>query len=103
MTTKPINILIFGYYFRQNFGDDLFKYVFENYIFTSSSFKGVTPKLIFKNIEDLDNDIDIYNSIDKVIIGGGDLINNFFSLIINYILINFCFVSRSVHEIVHLR
>lgn len=78
MTTKPINILIFGYYFRQNFGDDLFKYVFENYIFTSTSFGGVTPKLIFKNIEDLDNDIDIYNSIDKVIIGGGDLINNFF-------------------------
>ena len=71
--SKPLNILIFGYYFRQNFGDDLFQYIFEKYIFNSSNYN-----LIFKNIDDLDLNIDIYSTVDKIIIGGGDLINNFF-------------------------
>lgn len=74
--SRSLNILIFGYYFRQNFGDDLFQYVFDTYIFTNEI--NVTYNLIFKNIEDLNNDIEIYDTIDKVIIGGGDIINNFF-------------------------
>jgi hypothetical protein len=76
---KTLNILVFGYYFCNNFGDDLFKYVFENYIFNTVA-GGQNPpyNLIFKNIEDLDNDIHIYSTIDKVIIGGGDIINEFF-------------------------
>ena len=69
-------ILIFGYYFRQNFGDDLFKYVFENYIFLDTP--NTSYNLIFKNIEDLNNDTDVYKTIDKVVIGGGDIINDFF-------------------------
>lgn len=77
---KSLNILVFGYYFRDNFGDDLFKYVFEKYIFGVATPSDAIPKynLIFKNIEDLDNDTRIYSTIDKVIIGGGDIINNFF-------------------------
>ena len=70
---NTLNILIFGYYFRDNFGDDLFKYVFEKFIFNEPKYN-----LIFKNIEDLDNNTHIYSTIDKVIIGGGDIINEFF-------------------------
>jgi len=76
---KTLNILVFGYYFRDNFGDDLFKYVFEKYIFNTITGGQKSPyNLIFKNIEDLDNDIRVYSTIDKVIIGGGDIINEFF-------------------------
>lgn len=77
MNDNILNILVFGYYFRDNFGDDLFKYTFEKYIFGVAT---PTPKynLIFKNIEDLDKNTKIYSTIDKVIIGGGDIINNFF-------------------------
>ena len=78
MNNTSLNILIFGYYFRDNFGDNLFKYVFENYIFNSPVENFPKYNLIFKNIEDLDTDTKIYSTIDKVIIGGGDIINNFF-------------------------
>lgn len=70
------NILIFGYYFRQNWGDDLFKYVFQNYIFNNTP--SVSYNLTFKNIEEINIDTHIYSTIDKVIIGGGDIINDFF-------------------------
>lgn len=66
-----LNILIFGYYNRNNWGDDVFQYVFNNYIFPDK----INYNLIFKNLYDLDNNIDLYKSIDKVIIGGGDIIN----------------------------
>lgn len=69
-----INILIFGYYNRQNWGDDVFEYVFKNYIFSDSS----KYNLIFKNLDDLDTNVKQYNKIDKVIIGGGDIINEYF-------------------------
>jgi polysaccharide pyruvyl transferase WcaK-like protein len=80
MNDNTLNILVFGYYFRDNFGDDLFKYTFEKYIFGVTTPNNATPKynLIFKNIEDLDKNTHIYSTIDKVIIGGGDIINNFF-------------------------
>ena len=68
-----LNILILGYYGRQNWGDDVFEYVFKNYIFKQDNYN-----LIFKNIDDLDVDTDVYKTIDKVVIGGGDIINNYF-------------------------
>jgi polysaccharide pyruvyl transferase WcaK-like protein len=69
-----INILIFGYYDRQNFGDDIFEYVFKTYIFNDSDKYNV----VFKNIDNLDIDTNDYKNIDKVIIGGGDIINEYF-------------------------
>jgi hypothetical protein len=67
-------ILIFGYYNRQNWGDDVFEYVFKNYILKDSS----KYKLIFKNLDDLNKNVNVYQSVDKVIIGGGDVINDYF-------------------------
>lgn len=67
-------ILIFGYYNRQNWGDDVFEYVFKNYIFNDSN----KYELIFKNLDGLNNDIELYKTVDTVIIGGGDIINSYF-------------------------
>lgn len=67
-------VLIFGYYNRQNWGDDVFEYVFKNYIFNDTD----KYELIFKNLDELDTDIELYKTIDKVIIGGGDIINSYF-------------------------
>lgn len=69
-----LNILIFGYYFRQNWGDDLFEYVFKNHIFNDTSKYNIT----FKNLDDLEKNVSAYANIDKVIIGGGDIINDYF-------------------------
>lgn len=67
-------ILIFGYYNRQNWGDDVFEYVFKNYIFNDAN----KYELIFKNLDGLNHDTELYNTIDTVIIGGGDVINSYF-------------------------
>lgn len=67
-------ILIFGYYNRQNWGDDVFEYVFKNYIFNDSN----KYELIFKNLDGLNYNTEVYNTIDTVIIGGGDVINSYF-------------------------
>lgn len=69
-----INILVFGYYNRQNWGDDVFKYIFESYIFKDSS----KYNLKFKNLDDVAVETESYVSIDRVIIGGGDVINEYF-------------------------
>lgn len=65
-----MNVLILGYYGHANFGDDLFQYIFENYVFKQSN---VT--FTIRTIEDLSN---LTNTYDKIIIGGGDLVNKFF-------------------------
>jgi polysaccharide pyruvyl transferase WcaK-like protein len=67
-------ILIFGYYNRQNWGDDVFEYVFKNYIFNDSN----KYQLIFKNLDSLYTSTESYTDIDVVIIGGGDVINSYF-------------------------
>ena len=68
-----INILIFGYYNNQNWGDDVFEHVFKEHIFKDEKYN-----LTFKNLNDLNQNTNIYKSIDKVIIGGGDIINDYF-------------------------
>jgi polysaccharide pyruvyl transferase WcaK-like protein/uncharacterized protein YjhX (UPF0386 family) len=67
-------ILIFGYYNRQNWGDDVFEYVFKNYIFDDLT----KYELVFKNLDGLNTNTKLYNTIDIVIIGGGDVINTYF-------------------------
>ena len=70
-----MRLLILGYYFKKNFGDDIFEHVFKG---------------IFKNyditIVNLDNIRDIYSQLatneikpfDNIIVGGGDLINDYY-------------------------
>lgn len=67
-------ILIFGYYNRQNWGDDVFEHVFKNHIFKDAS----KFELTFKNLDGLNTDTDFYKTVDVVIIGGGDVINSYF-------------------------
>lgn len=64
------NILILGYFFRNNLGDDLFHYCLDNY------FKQIIPNtnIIFANPDDIDS----IPKVSAVLIGGGDLINDYF-------------------------
>jgi hypothetical protein len=64
------NILILGYFFRNNLGDDLFHYCLDNY------FKQIIPNtnIIFANPDDIDE----IPKVSAVLIGGGDLINDYF-------------------------
>ena len=66
------NILILGYYFQKNWGDDLFKNIFDNYIFEDKS----NYNVVFKSLEP--QNIDYQEKCDVVIIGGGDIINDHF-------------------------
>jgi polysaccharide pyruvyl transferase WcaK-like protein len=57
--------IILGYYGKQNLGDDLFQLVFS---------KWLTDNLIF--LDPLE--IDVLPECDRIIIGGGDLVNDYF-------------------------
>jgi polysaccharide pyruvyl transferase WcaK-like protein len=70
-------VLILGYYFKQNFGDDLFEYTFKKYIFNDKS----KYELDIVNLDALSVVFEKLESkaikpYDFVIVGGGDLINN---------------------------
>ena len=65
-------VFIVGYYYRNNYGDDLFMNVFKNYFFKDQ-------ECIFINSDDLDmtSNQTMYN-IDLIVIGGGDILNYHF-------------------------
>lgn len=86
-------VLIFGYYNRQNWGDDVFEYVFRHHIFKDSS----KYELIFKNLDNLNKDTDVYQTVDKVVIGGGDLINNYFFDDSKIVLFRQFFVNKPIY------
>lgn len=73
------NILIVGYYYRNNLGDDLFIETIPNF-FTNSSLKFVTA-----------DDIRSCNlrEYDGIIFGGGDLVNDYFLSKVKYTRDNF--------------
>ena len=62
-----MSVLILGYYNRKNLGDDLFKYVFLN--------KFSNYNLIFLNPDDIQV---VPDNVQVVIVGGGDLINDYY-------------------------
>lgn len=67
------NILILGYYHRKNFGDDLFEYCFQNFLLDDPKYQ-----LTFLNLDDF-KVLDLStNSFDLIIIGGGDLVNEYY-------------------------
>jgi len=69
-------ILILGYYNRNNFGDDLFQYIFKNHVFPNSE----RTSLTISNIDDLGEMFlkHAENRFDKIIFGGGDIINTYY-------------------------
>lgn len=66
-----MKILILGYYYRNNIGDDIFEYIFKNYL--NKYWPNV--QYIIKNTDDINV---IPNDISLIICGGGDIINNYF-------------------------
>jgi polysaccharide pyruvyl transferase WcaK-like protein len=70
---KMISILVLGYYDRMNLGDDIFQFVFQKYIFTSKDYM-----LKICNIDDIENNLKDETLFDLIVLGGGDIINNYF-------------------------
>lgn len=64
-------ILIIGYYHRQNLGDDVFEYVWQQYL--ARHFPNKEYKIM--NIDDVKT---IEDNVELVLFGGGDLINDYF-------------------------
>ncbi len=65
------NILVLGYYFKNNWGDDAFQYVFQNYIL-----KNYNIDFCDTNVESLYKLINV--NYKCIIIGGGDIVNDYF-------------------------
>jgi polysaccharide pyruvyl transferase WcaK-like protein len=67
-------VLVLGYYYKNNIGDDIFEYVL-----TQNVFKNVDVHLTIKNFDDLSSicthETDLY---DCLVIGGGELINEYY-------------------------
>jgi polysaccharide pyruvyl transferase WcaK-like protein len=73
-----MRILILGYYHRKNFGDDLFEYVFRKYVFSSDEYD-----LTIINMDDIQTifrglDNGTIKQFDRIVVGGGDLINEYY-------------------------
>jgi len=71
----PINnILITGYYKKKNTGDDLFEYIAKKLFISKNKYK-----YIIKSIDEVKSDIDnISSSFDKIVLFGGETLNNYF-------------------------
>jgi hypothetical protein len=67
-------ILLYGYYKYNNFGDELFKYIFETY------FKSKNIKYITKNPDDLELNYKTIEIVDCILLGGGEIINDYFMI-----------------------
>ena len=76
-----MKVLVVGYYNRNNWGDNLFEYIFKNELLNSDD----TVTII--NIDDLK--LTAGKIFDKIIVGGGDLVNNYFLNQNNIKLIDF--------------
>ena len=79
-----MKVLIIGYYNRNNWGDDLFEYIFKNVLFKDDQVTTI-------NIDDIE--LLTWQSFDKVIVGGGDIVNNYFLHPDNIKLIDFVKVT----------
>ena len=67
------NILILGYYNRNNLGDDVFEYVFDKFLSNVTKYYDINY-----TIANLDTISEIPTDTDLILFGGGDLINDYF-------------------------
>ncbi len=69
-----INILITGYYKKQNTGDDLFEYIAKKLFISKNNYK-----YKIKSIDEVKNDINyISSSFNKIVLFGGETLNDYF-------------------------
>lgn len=71
-------VLVLGYYYKNNLGDDIFEYVFRQQVF-----KNANVHITIKNLHDLQSiceeiDTRVLDRFDYLIIGGGELINTYY-------------------------
>ena len=80
-----MKVLVIGYYNRNNWGDDLFEYIFKKELLNSDD------DITIINIDDLE--LLGGKIFDKIIVGGGDIVNNYFLNPDNIKLIDFVKMS----------
>jgi hypothetical protein len=71
-----INIIVTGYYFEKNLGDDLFEKIGRE-IFTEENFKQKINKIEFMKIDKITSN-EVYFKCDKLILFGGETLNDYF-------------------------
>ena len=78
-----MKILLYGYYNKCNFGDDLFEFILKQYLDSKNIL------YIVKNASDLNETYNINLNIDMIMFGGGEIINDYFLIpIFKYIKYN---------------
>lgn len=67
-------VLLYGYYTSNNFGDDLFKIIFEKYLHTHNKEYIIysPPKLL--------TDYKTLSNVTTILLGGGEIINDYFMI-----------------------
>ena len=71
-----LNIIVTGYYFEKNLGDDLFEKIGRE-IFTEENFKQKINKIEFMKIDKITSN-EVYFKCDKLILFGGETLNDYF-------------------------
>jgi polysaccharide pyruvyl transferase WcaK-like protein len=85
--SSTCKVLITGFFDRNNWGDDLFKWSYEKIFQTDHRFKKITP--LFVTTDGLREEH--FKNIDVVLLGGGDVLNDYFiDRIEHYMLITKC-------------
>ena len=69
-----MKILLYGYYNKGNFGDNLFEIIFKKY------FDSINIKYILSNPDDLNINYKINKDINFIFLGGGEIINDYFMI-----------------------
>ena len=67
-----MKILLYGYYNKGNFGDNLFEIIFKKYFYS------INIKYILSNPDDLNINYKINKDINFIFLGGGEIINDYF-------------------------
>jgi hypothetical protein len=71
-----MNVIITGYYYHQNLGDDLFEFISRK-IFLSKKFSTIFPSIKYVRIEDLYNS-EYKKDCSRIILFGGEVLNDYF-------------------------
>ena len=74
--TTQLNIIVTGYYYEKNLGDDLFEKIGRE-IFNEHNFKQKINKIEFMKIDKITSN-EVYFKCDKLFLFGGETLNDYF-------------------------